>query len=623
MDDQDRVADLLIRWQEHFEDGKDISVEELCQEHPELTSALKASIHAVKKMAWLKTPPAANSPKPPPSCTGETVLSFQEPLAGRYRMEKRIAGGGFGEVWRGFDLELQRPVAIKVPTTRHRRTANEEPFQTEARKVAQLRHPGIVQVHDVGRSNGMYFIVSDLIEGQDLAALLCRNKPTVHEAVRIVAEAARHLHYAHQQGFIHRDIKPANILVDRHDRVYLTDFGIAATVEQLRLRGDDGCGTLAYMSPEQLHGDSTRIDARTDIYGLGVVLYELLTRQHPFEAVNPSALHEFILQQEPRNPRSINPRIPREIERICMKCLSKSPVNRYASADALAESLTHALRNRWPKYGRLTVQILAVVLALIGFIGIESKFREAKDSLLELKMLVKQQPTQSNDQAASKIFLPEDRPSVTSQSKGETNGPIASDTSAASTENKFDVNVELYLSTNQQSEQMAAESSKTRRIDKSAQDIELVGTPPELILALLKIRDKLVGKVLTNLPEELQDISVVLIKAKLLFVENGSGILKVINPSVKPAVIDGNEAGSVKPAVLENRDEVKRSAKGIPDGSINSENRNGNREERANVARSMPPLPSTPNVIVLDGRSPRPKPIIFRRVFRFDTLRSR
>ena len=289
---------------------------------------------------------------------------------------------GFGEVWQAFDLELQRPVAVKVPRTHPSRNACGEEFPNEARKIAKLRHPGIVQVYDVGQDDGKHFIVTDFIDGQDLAALLSQKQLSVRESVRIVTEAAKSLQYAHDQGFIHRDIKPANILMDRHSKVYLADFGIAATFEQLRLHGDDGRGTLAYMSPEQLHGDPSRIDARSDLYGLGVVLYELLTRRHPFAGKSQTALKECVLNQEPSAPRTFNPRIPREVERVCLKCLSKSPVNRYASAAEFSDALMKSVRSRWPK--RFELLAAAFILVLVGFIGFEIRQREEREPAANL-----------------------------------------------------------------------------------------------------------------------------------------------------------------------------------------------------------------------------------------------
>ena len=358
MIDEDGLDNLLLTWEECFEKGSDVSAEELCRE---LTKTLEYRINALKKIAWVKSTPVPGQ-------------SFKEnvKLENRYRLEKVIGEGGFGQVWRGFDEELRRPVAIKVPKKRRQHADEDEAFLVEARKVAQLRHPGIVPVYDVGRHEGMYFIVSDLIDGQDLGAILRLNPPSVRKASRIVAEVARILDYAHQEGFIHRDIKPANILLDGHEKVFVTDFGIALTEAELRQADHNGCGTLAYMSPEQLHGDPSRIDASTDLYGLGVLLYQLLTKRLPFDADKPEELRRMILRQEPLSPRELRKGIPKEIERICLKCLSKSPANRPSTSGRLAEDLSHWLNRR--KTNWLLVGAGMICCLFTGWLGIGRPF---------------------------------------------------------------------------------------------------------------------------------------------------------------------------------------------------------------------------------------------------------
>jgi serine/threonine-protein kinase len=394
---------LLMHWLEQFDRGNDIPIEELCHECPELAPSLESGVRALRLVAFMKLPPS-DGRMGRPSRPAVTERFFPKPLAGRYRMERRIGKGGFGEVWRAFDLELQRLVAIKVPTTHPDRPVDECEFQNEARKVAKLKHQGIVPVYDVVRWEGMYFIVSDLVDGQDLAALLAQKQLTVREAVRIIAEAARSLQYAHDKGFIHRDIKPANILVDRRSNVYLTDFGIAATLEQLQKHGDDGRGTLAYMSPEQLHGDPSRIDGRSDLYSLGVVLYELLTRRHPFARKSRAALEECVLNQEPTAPRSLNRRIPREVERISMKCLAKSPVNRYASAAELANALTSSSRSRWRR--RAMMLAAAMTLVLAGLIAGKQERQPAEGPMAEKKSVEPRAPENPKKPDSDLKYLP-------------------------------------------------------------------------------------------------------------------------------------------------------------------------------------------------------------------------
>jgi serine/threonine-protein kinase len=248
-------------------------------------------------------------------------------------LESLVAVGGFGQVWRARDTALQRWVAVKVTTV---------DCLAEARRVAQLKHHGIVSVHDVGHDAGVCFIVFDLIEGSNLAERIKQDSLSWQQAARIVAEVAEYVHHAHQKGFLHRDIKPANILLDEHERPVLADFGIALSACELQNEIVTSVGTLAYMSPEQLTGEG-QIDVRTDVYGLGVVLYELLVGKPPFTDRTVSGLREKILVGGPLSPRSTNPLIPAAVDRICLKCLATNPADRYATAKELSVELTKLL----------------------------------------------------------------------------------------------------------------------------------------------------------------------------------------------------------------------------------------------------------------------------------------
>jgi WD40 repeat protein len=362
MPDDDLLADLLLQWEESHDQGRDVAVEELCRDRPDLAEPLRERIGALKSVAWMKklveeeSAPSGTAPDPCPRT-----------LAGRYRLDRLLSEGGFGQVWRGFDLELQRPVAVKVPKPSRRFSAEEvEQFVAEARKVARLRHPGVVAVHDICRESGGYFFVSDLIDGTDLAGRLRQDRLPTNEAARIVAEVARILAYAHGQGLIHRDIKPANILLDAQDNPLLTDFGIAATEQELLNEPQRSLATLAYASPEQVSGQM--IDARSDIWSLGVVLYELLSGRLPFDDLSPVVLKEKILSHEPPPLRSLDPTIPKTLERICLKCLAKSPAQRYASAQELADELSAFLQPR--KSRRFRGLALGAALVLAGVVGL-------------------------------------------------------------------------------------------------------------------------------------------------------------------------------------------------------------------------------------------------------------
>ncbi len=255
-DDEDILADLLIRWEELREEGQDVSAIELCQLHPHLADELDQRIQGLIKTEWLDRP-IENS-----EIDDVTSLQHQSrTLVGRYRLDDLVAEGGFAQVWRAYDLELHRFVAVKLP--KPSRLASAEAFMAEARRVARLKHPGIVPVHDVGRIDDTCFIVSEFIEGGSLGSHLASKSIPAKLATRWAAEIAEALEYAHKSGIIHRDIKPANILIDHHGRALLADFGIAQSANKTGVFAPS-IGTLRYMSPEQLAGKEALV--QSDIY---------------------------------------------------------------------------------------------------------------------------------------------------------------------------------------------------------------------------------------------------------------------------------------------------------------------------------------------------------------------
>jgi eukaryotic-like serine/threonine-protein kinase len=262
----------------------------------------------------------------------------------RYEVEGRIGAGGMAEVWRGHDRVLNRTVAIKTLLPQFARDASfVDRFRREAQAAARLNHPGIVSVYDSGTDGDTPYIVMHLIEGRTLADFLESGKtlPSV-QAAKIAEEVAEALAAAHAQGVIHRDIKPANIMITRDGKVLVMDFGIARLISGPETAPQTSAvmGTASYLSPEQAQGHS--VDARTDIYSLGVVLYEMLTGRPPFTGDSPMAIAYKQVNATPEAPSSANPEVPPELDAVVMRALSKNPANRYQTGKEFADDLERA-----------------------------------------------------------------------------------------------------------------------------------------------------------------------------------------------------------------------------------------------------------------------------------------
>ena len=265
---------------------------------------------------------------------------------GDYELLREIARGGMGVVYAARQSRLGRLVALKLIASGELASPDlVERFKLEAKTAANLEHPNIVPIYEVGEHQKQHFIAMRLVEGGrlDQQGLPLPSR----RAAQLMATVARAVHFAHQRGILHRDIKPGNILLDAQGEPHLTDFGLAKLVEteSTLTKTMAVLGTPAFISPEQAAGKTNQLTTAVDVYGLGAVLYELLAGQPPFAGGTTLETVRQVLEKEPRRLSSINPAIDRDLETICLKCLEKNPARRYGSAEALADDLERWLRH--------------------------------------------------------------------------------------------------------------------------------------------------------------------------------------------------------------------------------------------------------------------------------------
>ena len=377
---QERLAEVLESYLDDLEQGRFPKAEDLIARHPDLAGPLRTHLSSLEFLHGATRELRSSGHAPP--ARGE----FCWKQLGDYAIVREIGRGGMGVVYEARQISLDRRVALKVlPFAAVLDQRQITRFYNEAQAAAHLQHPNIVPVFFVGCERGVHYYAMQYVEGQPLdvairqlramgdvatTRMLCGDATEPDEAARLNSstwrqfstsaslksgdyfrtaaklgiEAAEALDYAHQCGVIHRDIKPSNLLLDDQGKVWITDFGLARfhASDHLTATGDV-MGTARYMSPEQVSGRSGVVDQRTDVYSLGVTLYELTTLAAAFDGANRQEFYRRILEEEPRTPRQINPAIPVDLETILLKAMAKSPQDRYSTAKELAEDLKHFL----------------------------------------------------------------------------------------------------------------------------------------------------------------------------------------------------------------------------------------------------------------------------------------
>ena len=334
-DRQQRLNEVLAEYLEALERGEAQDRQAWLARYPEFADELADLFASQDELAPLRSPPVV-----PPG----KIRYF-----GDYELLEEIGRGGMGVVYKATQTSLKRTVAVKMIMPRQLASESDiRRFRMEAEAVAQLQHPGIVAIHEVGEHDGYHYFSMDYVEGRNLDRLIVEKPLEPARAARYVQQVAESIHYAHEQGILHRDVKPSNVIVDTDDHPRITDFGLAKKLETDSGLTSSGeiVGSPSYMSPEQATADREQVGPHSDVYSIGATLYALLTGRPPFQAASLADTLSQVRDAEPVSPRDLNPAVPRDLETICLKCLEKEPSRRYVSARELADDLQRYLKGK-------------------------------------------------------------------------------------------------------------------------------------------------------------------------------------------------------------------------------------------------------------------------------------
>ena len=365
-----RLNDVIAGYLEAVEAGRTPDRNDWLTRHPDLADDLRRFFANHDRIAQVGEPLRAAAPAEPPTSTAATAAPDTSPTDptlskvhyfGDYELLAEVARGGMGVVFKARQVSLNREVALKMILAGQLASESDvQRFKAEAEAAANLDHPNIVPIYEVGQHEGQHYFSMKFIHGKSLAENLARFTADPAAAARLLVCVARAVHYAHQRGILHRDLKPANILLDAAGAPYVTDFGLAKRTtqqDQSLTRSGVIVGTPSYMAPEQASARKGAVTTATDVYSLGAILYEMLTGKPPFRGETPLETLSQVQEKEVAPPRAVNPRISRDLEIICLKCLAKEPGRRYDSAESLAEDLERwlgarpiqARPSRWPE----------------------------------------------------------------------------------------------------------------------------------------------------------------------------------------------------------------------------------------------------------------------------------